>query len=272
MNQRAVLAVLLALGCVGETVRPGATRYSGGANAPVVQFETLEQPFSLEEIEELGKALYEYDRAASLATDELHRAGLADDTFIAGWITVPANAGHLVRFVSPAGGAVVDVALDPRSPPSVTRYAEPVPLPPNQLARWRARQLALEQPFRACTERYNTVVLPTKRDGADVLIVYLLAATTQSRSLILGGHHRIWITASGSEVLANQALSRACPRTETGRGAALQLISNFGIPRPLETHVFTSLHYEVDLGVVNEESTWLISEGQITEHKRPNGQ
>jgi len=92
--------------------------------------------------------------------------------------------------------------------------------------------------------------------------VYQLAATTDPGLLILGCHHRFWVSPEGA-VVAAEPLSRGCPITKRDPTAVSQSISNSGIERPFETHVLTSLLYSIRLSVFNEDHAWEIEHGEL---------
>jgi hypothetical protein len=128
---------------------------------------------------------------------------------------------------------------------------------------WRARESALRSGFRACTPRYNTVVLPAKLD--DAWRVYLLAASQDADEVVLTGHHRVTVSPDGRSVRSAEPLSKSCvvgrrTHDEPVEGLFLTHVLD---PEPIETHVFTSLNYGVTLYVGTERGTYEVEGAHI---------
>jgi hypothetical protein len=212
---------------------------------------------SLSPVERLGWTIYRHDRAAWSATDQALAQGLGE-TPAAGWITVEQDFGSiLVRFAGPCGNAVcsyLDVATG--SGIAIVTQGAPDPLPPDQAGAWRARKLVSSAEFRACTPRYNTVVLPTEHDGEPAWVVYLLASSTEPDDVILTGHHRFTVSFEGDQVLKAEALSNSCIVSKAKESVVAPFVTHVLHPEPIETHVFTSLDYHLPLYVGTEKGTY----------------
>jgi hypothetical protein len=114
---------------------------------------------------------------------------------------------------------------------------------------WKARQLATSSEFRACSSSYNSVILPYEKDGEPVWRVYLLAASQQLNELVMGGHHRFTISSDGTEILQQEALSKACMTMQVASNIAAPMTTHILDDEPIETHVFTSLDYHLPVYV-----------------------
>jgi hypothetical protein len=185
--------------------------------------------------------------------------------------------GFLVRFVGacPAGTcSYIDVDVSGAGTPLVPNKLDPPsPLPHEHAAMWRARELAAMwrarelaagSGFQACTSRYNTVVVP--RENAGPWRVYLLAASQDPDEFILTGHHRITVSPDGRTVLSSKALSKSCIVSKADRKEASPtglFVTHVLDPEPIETHVFTSLNYQIPLFVGTERGTFKVQGATI---------
>ncbi|MBV8800324.1 MAG: hypothetical protein JO208_11035, partial [Alphaproteobacteria bacterium] len=226
--------------------------------------------FDLTTIQTLGRAMYEQDREAWRATDLL-RAKVSDDQLKAdklhGWIVDTFADYHVVRFVhDTAGGpeAYYDVMFGKNG-------AQPtLAAPPNRVltaseaAQYRARSLALANISRACTDSYNTIVLKDPERGG--WLAWALAATTDPKLIMLGGHYRFTISADGKNVVQKDALSLTCrqyQRPPAGKAGFL-LSNNVVSLMPLETHVFAGLSYGLTIYVGTPDGeVWKVAQGAI---------
>ncbi|MBY0402244.1 hypothetical protein K2X89_18255, partial [Myxococcota bacterium] len=209
----------------------------------------------------------DYDRAVRRASDALARAPLAVRRAVVGRLVVSGEAGLTVRFLSDDAHSIFDVFLADESDeaPRVVVHDPAADLAIDDQRMARARRLALAAPFRACTPTVGDVVLASTLKGVPVWIVYLLATSDDRDLLVMGEHHRIFVDREATTVLDRQALSRSCPIWQRDPTVVAHSISNMGIALPLETHVFTALLYEMELGVFNETRSWVITAGRITE-------
>ena len=214
-------------------------------------------------VESLGRRIYESDRAAWMATDAALAAG-AQQMPIQGWITNPREDGWLVRFVGPCGGevcALMDVRVDRAG--NATPHATGTPLLEDDLAQWQARQLAVQTDFRRCTPSYNTVVLSDVRNGQQVWLVYLLAASRKEGDVVLGGHYRVTVNGNGTQVLKSEPLSKSCVTAQRDPKTAGVMVTHVLDPEPIETHVFASLAYRTPVYVATEQGLFAVENGKI---------
>jgi len=223
------------------------------APAPYLTVAPALSRSALTSVEKLGYELYLRDIVASRATD----AALATQDFSAlgvrGWIVVPRGEEYLARFLTQSGDSAVDVLVDPFSaspPKSVVANSPPKSLDERESGMWRARELATQQAFSSCSDRYNSVVLPVSDSPSSDWYVYLLAATVDPTKIMLGGHHRYRIDRTGSTVLEHLAMSKSCISTVYDSSMVMISVSHIVTNEPLETHVYLNLLHGLSVGVV----------------------
>jgi hypothetical protein len=222
---------------------------------------------SLRPIERLGYELYLRDIAASRATDAALAVSALSDRGAIGWIVVPREDGYLVRFLNRAEKSVVDASVDPHSAlsPYVVINSPGLAISARELGMWRARKLASEQAFRACSDQYNTVVLPENEDADSNWIVYLLAATQDPTKVMLGGHHKFLVDFAGSKILSQEALTNSCFSTIYREGDSIITVSQIVSAEPLATHVYLNLLHGIAIGIVviDTENVYVIEDGRV---------
>jgi hypothetical protein len=245
-----------------------------GAVSPAVA-EDLPPPiraFDLATIQSLGAAMYAQDQEAWKATDLL-RAKHSDDELKAaqmhGWVVEPAPGGETVRFVRDGDGgpeAYYDVTFTKDAAP-VLSEPQVRALTTAELAQYNARQLALKNIDRPCSDRYNTIAL--KDPQGDGWLVWAIAATTDPDAVIVGGHYRFTISADGAAIRQKDPLSRGC-LTLSQKGAARAqevgvFMSHLVSLTPVETHVFANLNYKIPFHVGTADGTvWRVDQGRIS--------
>jgi hypothetical protein len=182
----------------------------------IARSQALATETSFPKLEETGKALYENDRAASLATDRLMENGQLPSA-VRGWLSLPSDGGWRVLFVEGDGDAScsrLSVLVDKNGAGPLGRSETCEPLTSEQRAMFLARQTALSALRARCSETYNTVVLPHEGVGAG-WTVYLLAATQEPGKVVIGGHVRVLVREGGLGITDYQPLSKACLTLET---------------------------------------------------------
>lgn len=207
--------------------------------------------------QERGLEIFERDQAAWRATDAAFAVGLRQ-TEARGWITIRTDQGWLVRFVAHCEErpcSVLDVRLDSERA-KASLVDPPAPLSAREQQAWRARQLALSTEFRRCSRRYNMIVIPPRGQYPE-WTVYLLAASEDPNTVILAAHHRVTISSDGMEVRKSEALSKSCLVIQRKPNAVGAVVSHLG-PHPIETHVFTSLNYQLPIYVGTKSGTFTV--------------
>ncbi len=230
--------------------------------------------------EEIGARLHLHDWAAARATDMLsERKVMESDDRIRGWLTDEFEDGDglgvIVDFVGEVDGKDVSLyraRMSPRGESSFEKLQPASPLDESQLARLHARSDAkrlLAERKDLCGDAYNTVVLPAVPATGDHILVHMLAATTQSDSLIIGGHHLYEYSADGAKLLSDRAFTRACmemPLGETAKGKVEAItLSHLLDPTPTELHVFLnrSSGQPIYLVTTGNSLMWVIKDGHI---------
>lgn len=222
-------------------------------------------------LEKLGVAIYEQDIRVARASDLLFAQKYdAAKEGLRGWIVEDDGKALLVRFVREREGkmeAFADIRFGPGVETKVERPADTT-LSESQLARFRARELAGKNIKRPCSQRYNTVILPDPE--SDRLLVYALAATTDPKVILAGGHYRFTISKDGSKIEQADELFRSCLTVPKEQGVPkgstpvavwmTTLVSNM----PQETHVFLSLLHRTPLVVgTPDRKAWHIEGGRM---------
>jgi hypothetical protein len=223
----------------------------------------------------LGAALFEEDSIAWWATDVARDGGVTFGPGDRGWVTTHDANGWVVHFLSGPDGAVVERAtvgfaefrpsagkLGPRLPPR--------PPDPEVLHLEKVLGAAVQAPIGRCSEHYNQAIVPAARVGEEGWYVYLLAATTKTGELVVGGHVRRHVSEDAGAVLASEPMSKDCltlPPAKAPPGGTKQVgrfVNNLVWPCPTEIHVWLSLLSGQPLFVGNRTGIWKVSGTEIT--------
>jgi hypothetical protein len=260
-----LLGFLAAIGCASSPApAPPATP---PAQVPLVSSDGSDL---LNPIERLAFLIHAQDIAAWRATDQAFESGFDPAASgVVGWIAVPEQGtSFMVRFVAErASGPVslLDVGLDValESPGLVIDRPGGAALSPIEQAMWKARQLAVHAKYRACSDRYNSVVL--REPDSENWLVYLLAASMKG-DLVIGGHHRFRVSPDGGTILEAKALSMSCMTMPYDEKAAAFYFTQVVSEEPLETSVLLSL--QVDKPIVfmvpPDGAVWMATRGHLT--------
>ena len=256
----------------------GVFAYFGRAAESVPQALTeQEEQATLHMAEATGLAIYNHDRAASVATDALGALGiLKSDKRMRGWITAEQGEGVLVTFIS----GDVNEAPQALYRVSVSRQGEVTGPPqelkvPQALTKFEsgaaaARRFASKYSFQPCAERYNTVVLPADSSASPNWVVYLLPATQDALRIPLGGAYRLELDASGQQLIAERGFTRSCvvlgdPKADAKHRPVMLVTTHLVDPVPTEIHVFWNLWTGIPLDILTTSNgtIWNISKGHI---------
>ena len=225
--------------------------------------------FSVAQLEALGRALYDQDRRASIASEMLDDHFDPEEEKINGWV-IEGDVKHtVVRFIrntEQGPVAILDAVFDDLLLPSFSRSTTPTltPFQSSQLAAREAARPYLKDP---CSRRFDNATLPDP-DGTGIL-VYALALSDDPKEVMIGGHYRFSMSRDGKNVNRAEALSTSCvaaPRerlhgTDTEQGLAIR--ANLS-DTPLETHVLLSLKEKVPLFVVTRDlKMWKVENGKM---------
>ena len=228
--------------------------------------------FDVATLEMLGQQIYQQDGEAGRATDVLLAQKMPTELQsekVRGWIVEMSPGRGVVRFVRDGAAgleAAYDVVIVTDTTPRLTVPVDRT-LMPQQKAQFLARELALKNIDRPCSDRYNTVVL--KDPQGDGWLAWALAATTKPKTWFIGGNYRFTISADGSQILRKDALSHSCltmttapePKApEVVAQFSTQLVSNI----PVETAIFVNLQSKTPMYVgTSDHVVWGIVDGKM---------
>lgn len=213
-------------------------------------------------IEATGRAIFEHDRAAAVATDvAMSQRAFKRDKRVRGWVTEARGDGIVVTFIDGTPSALYRVLVSAEGVPSPLLPLEaPEPLDSFGSGAAMARRLALEAPFPACSSTYNTVVLPDPAfEGG--WVVYLLPGTTRHDVVPLGGTHRFEVR--DGAVATERGFTRSCIALNRGPELAAMLVTHILDPVPTEAHVHWSLWAGTPMYVSTEGGLWKIEQGRV---------
>jgi hypothetical protein len=136
-----------------------------------------------------------------------------------------------------------------------------------------AIRTARNLPVERCAETYRA--LPVVGDavggpGEGLIAVYLVPEPANPRIVPIGGFHRITVDAESGNVVHRAALSSGCrdlslypDERDDGARVTSLLVNHVLTDYPLESHVFASMVYDVDLVVLTPTTTWQIAGGRV---------
>jgi hypothetical protein len=224
--------------------------------------QTQEQLAAIEHATAAGAEILEHDNAAWLATDAM-RADIADPGGygVRGWVTERSGGDIVVTFVRDSGAALsVAYRSVYRNGTLAETGRADAPLTPEQRALYEARRLAAEHDeIHLCTDRINTVVLPL---GDGEIDVYIMPGVTQHGLVPFGGFNRVRV--SSGEVRSVHRFTNSCLSLTLESGAAGLFVSQIIGDTPTEVHVFTSLRFNIAVGVATRSGTWMVQGTRIT--------
>jgi hypothetical protein len=235
--------------------------------------QPLEERTRLDWVQQRGRLLFEIDRAAWVATDDL-RARVPDlaGSGIRGWTVEREGAGYGVIFFAGEGDARV-AAYRARVENNRVVAAELIapgsrpPLTPLQRRLADARGMVARLSQRPCSPApFNVAVIPPA--GPDAPIdVYALTPQTNARIFPFGGHYRATITSSG-EILSQRGFMRSCfdaPLPPEGNRPEALFLTHFLDQTPTEIHVFMSIwmNIPVVVGTSEPRRLWQVDRDRI---------
>lgn len=258
----------LALGCQSPHMQPAVSAGESRSD------RSLPVPYDLQEaVEEasiLGTHLFLLDAATARASQALsERIGPLEQGPVRHYLAVmgddaegkPDGSVQVLFFVGetvPVLAYRVLVSADPRRPASVVQH-EPggvvhEPLTSLLNARW----MALEAVPRS-QQGVSTVLMP-QRNGT--IVVYVLGATRQPNTAVLGRHYRVEVAEDGAQVISVTTLSKdeleLPTRDRTGQRLAALAITDGDVEHPTETHVLASRLANVPIYVTTGRGRWKV--------------
>lgn len=234
--------------------------------------------FPKEILEKLGKEIFEQDVRAALATDILMASHInLQKEGMVGWIYEQAGNVGLVRFIRQKDDkleALADVKFLGSNQP-VIEIPKDRSLTPFQFALHEARNTAAKNLTHPVTKRYNIVYL--KDPQKDGFLVYLLAATTEPNTIVVGGHYRMTISKDGRTLIQSDKLFKNPmiintdeanrPKDQTLAGLCVSTLMS---DLPLETHVYLSLLHKQPFFVSTaDQRIWKVENGSISAIEEP---
>ncbi|MGC4067451.1 MAG: hypothetical protein QM784_22950 [Polyangiaceae bacterium] len=263
------LASLVTIGCGASQHKQGASEDSGPLEIPAAQRPNVERS------RQLGQEIFEQDSISARATDALRSKVKTLDPRTRGWLTLKNGEQWTVPFLIRDGNAL-DVLYRVKfknfldGSPEVEISDPPTPADDGIGKMFAARETAMQQQFQACSDRYNTVVLPATALGKEGWLVYLLAATTEPNVVVSGGHHRFLVSPDGTKILDHFQFTKAClnlpfPKVERGERVGAMMITHLTSDTPTEMHVFLSLLHQTPLyvGVVEPRAVWAVDGSRV---------
>lgn len=223
------------------------------------------------QIETDGRLMYEKDIRAATATDLLlSKINQSDYPNFVGWVTYPNTEDFTVSFYEKSENdfkIIADVHF--RSKGNLN-----IDLSPNRMlsvtekSMIRARIAALQSGTNSCSDRFNTVIVPSQNKEA--WDVYVLASTTNPKLMQVGGHVKMTVSKSNSEVLEKLPLSKSCLALDKsgdnlpeGAGISALTVSHIVTPMPVAIHPYLNLLHNINLAVSSERGFWMIEEGSV---------
>jgi len=240
------------------------------AEKPVDAEKDRPSDAELAKLEHLGEAIYLKDWAAAKSTDILlEKIGQPEPGDVNGWVIINEGNGYLTRFIrqTPQELKVIyDVRIDAIGKGEFWQ-GNLRPLSDTEKAMFRARQNAARAAPMECADSYNTVVL--EDPDSDGWLVYVLAATTDKKTVVVGGHSRVRVSPDGTEVISVIPLYKSClvaekPSLEQAEEPTAFYVSFPIADVPSEIHVYLNRLYGYDLYVVTASEKWLVIDGKIT--------
>jgi len=236
--------------------------------------QTSEEQQRLDWVQQRGRLLYEIDRAAWVATDDL-RTRVPDlaASGIRGWTVEREGAGYDVIFYAGEGDARVAgyrarvdnnrVASAELIPPA----ARP-PLTPLQRRLADARSVVARMGQRPCAQApFNVAVIPPERPDGPI-DVYALTPQLNPRIYPFGGHFLATVSPSG-EIMSQRAFMRSCfdaPLPPADVRSPMLFLTHLLDQTPTEIHVFLSIWMglPVVVGTAEPRRIWMVEGGRIT--------
>lgn len=251
---------------------PAAALGIAGLLAASVAAAPLERQFDQATTEQLGRAMYEQDRRASIAADLVRDNFDPAEERLVGYITSGEAAQLRVRFIRDGERgyeAAIDAQFDGLLLPALQRVEDPE-LTLAEQTQITARLLAARDSATRCDGRYNTLALADP-DGSGWL-VYAIAASSEPDTVMVGGHVRYSVAADGSTLAHVEPLATSCasaPLADLEKAAATDGTEGLALrtslaAMPLETHVFLSLTHDLPLFVMGTDlKMWKVEKGQM---------
>lgn len=225
----------------------------------------------ISQIEASGLLMYEKDIRAANATDILLSKIRPEDypNFV-GWVTYPNKDDFTVSFYEQGDSGfriIADVIYSKQEKP-VINLSPSRSTTQLEVSMLSARIAALSKGANSCSDRFNTVVIPSQH--SDLWDVYVLAATTDPKLVQVGGHVKVSVSKETSEVIDVMPLSKSCIALDKSgddlpKDASISAltVSHIVSPMPVAIHPYLNLLHNINLAVMSERGLWMIKSGKV---------
>jgi hypothetical protein len=226
----------------------------------------------VDQMEADGRLMYETDLRAAQASDMLlGKIDIADHPNSIGWITYPNTEDFTVSFYEKIGedfGVLADVVYGHNKTPQISLNPKRTPSDMEK-SMVKARLAALQKVTNSCSDRFNTVVIPsTNQDTWDV---YVIAATTNPKLIQVGGHVKVTVSKTTAEIIDVLPLSKSCLALDKSgenlpEGTTLSALtmSHLVTPMPVAIHPYLNLLHNITLFVVSQRGLWMLKSGEMS--------
>ncbi|WP_028886851.1 hypothetical protein [Teredinibacter turnerae] len=225
----------------------------------------------LSQVEADGRLLYEKDARAATATDLLlSKINPADYPNFVGWVTYPNSEDFTVSFYEKSGKdfkVIADINFWLKGSPSIDLNPSRI-ITATERSMIQARIVALQSGANSCSDRFNTVIIPSQNKEA--WDVYVLAATTDPKLVQVGGHVKVTVSKTTAEVMEKLPLSKSCLALDKSgdnlpEGASISAltVSHIVTPMPVAIHPYLNLLHNISLAISSERGLWMIESGSI---------
>lgn len=287
MSARVLGLALLVVGCAGAAETPPLSPFAAAESALRGSDTDLVLPVpddlrsGVAAASSLGASLFILDVSTAVAWDALGarigpptRAGLAhylafigtdDEGEPDGSVQVlfftDEHVPRLAYRVRVLGGPSGNWEVIQQDPPLLVH--EPL------MTLLNARLLALEA-LPPTGQVVNPVLLP-QREGT--IVIYLLAASSQPNTAVLGRHYRVEVSSDGSEV--ERLMVRSGPelivptRDASGQRLSALTVTDAATEHPTEAHVFASRMANLPIYVTTGRGLWKVRASAIEYLGRP---
>lgn len=201
--------------------------------------------------EQFGRLIHAFDRAAWLATDEVGTRKLKKVKGGEGWfVTDLGELQYRVTWFGMRGDqrmALLDIDVDlqrwDQLEGTLREHRDGRPLTAEELALTNAQTDAIRRDWLRCTPRYNTVAFPFTDGDHRTILVYLLAADSDGKTLQMGGDHRFRYEADGSTLIDAFANTKGCMAFPNDPRMESLMVTHLNSDAPTEFHFFRMLNY-----------------------------
>ena len=225
----------------------------------------------ISKVETDGRLLYEKDIRAAAATDLLlSKINPADYPNFVGWVTYLNSEDFTVSFYEKSGEnfkVIADVNFKVKGSPAIDLNPSRI-MTETERSMIQARIVALQSGTYSCSDRFNTVIIPSQ--NKDAWDVYVLAATTDPKLVQVGGHTKVKVSKATAVVMEKLPLSKSCLALDKSgdnlpEGASLSAltVSHVVTPMPVAIHPYLNLLHNISLAVSSERGLWMIESGSI---------